>query len=87
LLFDVVVEVGPHPALQGPASQTLQDTLEKTLPYYGTLSRSLDAVRSLSSVLAFLWSHLGKFVQLAKCQKALSPIKSDCKLLKGLPSY
>ncbi|KAK2052449.1 hypothetical protein LY76DRAFT_639599 [Colletotrichum caudatum] len=58
--YGLVVEVGPHPALKGPASQTIQEVLGKALPYEGVLSRGSDAVSSTASCLGFLWSHLGE---------------------------
>ncbi|KAL4784866.1 hypothetical protein BJX76DRAFT_367271 [Aspergillus varians] len=44
--IDVLVEIGPHPALKGPANQTL-DQLKLKLPYLGTLDRKVDAYESL----------------------------------------
>ncbi|CAG7956341.1 unnamed protein product [Penicillium nalgiovense] len=37
--FDVGLEVGPHPALQSPVLQTIQEISEAKLPYSGVLSR------------------------------------------------
>ncbi|KAK2040741.1 putative polyketide synthase [Colletotrichum somersetense] len=86
--YDLVVEVGPHPALKGPASQTIQEVLGKALPYEGVLSRGYDAVSSTASCLGFLWSHMGeKQVNLHRYGVAVSNDKSPMRLVKGLPSY
>ena len=86
--FDASIEVGPHPALSGPANQTIQEVLSKSIPYHGALSRSSNAVEALSSCLGYLWSNLGKkAVDLVSCEVALSGGKHDFSVLKGLPSY
>ncbi|THC95090.1 hypothetical protein EYZ11_005414 [Aspergillus tanneri] len=35
--FDLAIEVGPHLALKGPASQTIQDTTGQAISYTGVL--------------------------------------------------
>lgn len=57
--FDVVIEVGPHPALKGPCLSTVQSATGKELPYIGCMERNGDAWSSLSSVLGFLWERFG----------------------------
>lgn len=86
--FDATLEVGPHPALKSPATQTIQDVLQKTIPYQGTLTRNNDAVEALSNSLGFLWSNLDKTrVDLGACEVAMSGGKQRFHVLKGLPSY
>ena len=55
--YKAVLEVGPHPALQGPACQTVEEVIGKKLPYHSTLLRNVDAVTAFSSSLGFLWQH------------------------------
>lgn len=87
-VFDVVLEVGPHPALKGPVSQNIQEVLQRTIPYGATLSRGKDAVKEFSTCLGFTWSHLcGKSVDLGHCEVAISCEKQQFSVLKGLPSY
>ena len=87
-LFDAVLEIGPHPALKSPATQTIQDVLQKPIPYQGTLSRGNDALESFSTTLGFLWSHLDKkSVNLGSCEAAMSGEKQRFHVLKGLPTY
>jgi acyl transferase domain-containing protein len=85
--IDAAVEVGPHAALRGPASQTLEEALGKSVPYTGTLVRGQDSVASLSTSLGFLWCHLDKSsIDLGSCERTLSG-QSNFTVLKGLPSY
>jgi acyl transferase domain-containing protein len=88
-VFDLVLEVGAHPALKGPSSETIQNSLNQTIPYHGCLGRGKDAVVAMSSCLGFLWSHLeNNSVDLNKYEIAVSGRgNSPFKLLKGLPTY
>ncbi|KAI1862382.1 uncharacterized protein JN550_010244 [Neoarthrinium moseri] len=56
--FDCALEIGPHPALQGPVTQTLKASAV-SLPYAGVLERSKDDLLAFSNFLGFLWCHLG----------------------------
>ncbi|KAJ5894990.1 hypothetical protein N7495_006681 [Penicillium taxi] len=86
--FDMAVEVGPHPALKGPALQTIQEISGLTLPYSGTLSRGQDARKSFASTLGALWVSLGEqVVDFAGLQSKVTPNAPPPKLLKDLPSY
>jgi acyl transferase domain-containing protein len=53
--FDVIIEVGPHPALKGPCLSTVQSTIGKEIPYIGCMERNGDDWSPLSSALGFLW--------------------------------
>ncbi|EHK20225.1 putative PKS-NRPS protein [Trichoderma virens Gv29-8] len=54
--FDQVVELGPHPALKGPASQTIEETTREKMPYFGALTRKRNAVEALAECLGSLWA-------------------------------
>ncbi|OQE37918.1 hypothetical protein PENCOP_c009G08357 [Penicillium coprophilum] len=56
--FDVCIEVGPHAALKGPATQTIKEAAGHAPPYQGALHRGKDDVVSFGSLLGFLWTHL-----------------------------
>jgi acyl transferase domain-containing protein len=88
---DLVVEVGPHPALKGPTSQTIQRVLGKELPYHGTLSRGASAVEAMSSLLGLLWMYLDpSCVNLNGYERAMNGVNLDRRpprLVKGLPTY
>lgn len=90
--FDVVLEVGPHPALKGPATQTIQELIQDGLPYHGTLSRGTSAITAFSTCLGFLWERLGSDssrIDLGHCQRSLSDLSKAARfnVLKGLPTY
>ncbi|RDW86024.1 hypothetical protein BP5796_04349 [Coleophoma crateriformis] len=84
---DLVLEIGPHPALKGPAIQTIQEVLNQEVPYQGVLARGTNAVEAFSTGLGFLWSHLDSaFVNLDTYEKTMTGI--DCfKVVKNLPTY
>ncbi|KAI0477624.1 putative polyketide synthase [Xylariaceae sp. FL0804] len=83
-LCDVLVEVGPHPALKGPTTQAIPNT-----PYHGTLSRGSGAVESLSSLVGFLWSCSPPgAISLDGYERALSGQQERrFRLIKDLPTY
>ncbi|KAL4923299.1 uncharacterized protein BDV17DRAFT_296474 [Aspergillus undulatus] len=85
--YQVAIEVGPHPALKGPASQTIQE-LGKAIPYYGALSRGSDATVAFASSLGSLWCRLGgRQLDLTGFEKQFNDDKSALRVLKGLPRY
>ena len=86
--FDLMLEVGPHAALKGPATQTIEAVLSKPVPYYGTLQRGVGGIEAMSTALGWLWSHLGPVhVKLNSYEDAMSGSKQDHRIVKGLPSY
>ncbi|KLU82007.1 hypothetical protein, variant [Magnaporthiopsis poae ATCC 64411] len=88
--FDLAIEIGPHPALKGPATQTIQEALNRDIPYHGVLARGTAADVALSTALGFLWSQESTAQSLVKLEsfEAAATAKSDgYRLLKGLPTY
>lgn len=89
--FGIAIEVGAHPALKGPASQTIEEVLlsKKTVPYFGMLSRGTSAVDAFSTTLGRLWCTLGpQHMNLDDCEKAMSGHRTrKYSVVKGLPSY
>ncbi|KAG0156871.1 hypothetical protein PDIDSM_4053 [Penicillium digitatum] len=57
--FDIGLEVGPHPALKGPTTQTIKAESNHALPYSGTLSRFRNDVDAMADLLGFIWKELG----------------------------
>lgn len=81
--FDMAVEVGPHPALQGPALASLG-----SVPYTGLLSRGKDDIEQLSAALGAIWTQLGyDSVQFSAVQALLSGTDNSTKVLDDLPPY
>ena len=87
--FDAVLEVGPHPALKGPASQTLRELSDNPLPYFGVLDRKRNDMVAFGDALASLWIHFGpSAVNLEGYAAASGPEDlSQPKLVKDLPAY
>lgn len=84
--FHLALEVGPHPALKGPASQTLQEA-GIDVPYFGTLKRNQTDIKSISECLADIWSHLGASAVDLEAAQGLVSGSVQPRLLKGLPVY
>ena len=87
--FDVVLEVGPHPALKGPATQTLKEINGNATPYSGVLDRTKNDVIAFGDSLGFLWAQLGAaavdfegYAATFESDKTPKPT-----VLKNLPSY
>lgn len=85
--FDHVVEVGPHPALIGPASQTIQEVFGEKLPYSGCLNRGKNSIQAFSDGLGAIWSSLGPSAVDFAGYEAFVSGGAEQRLLKGLPSY
>ncbi|KAK1960815.1 PKS-NRPS hybrid [Colletotrichum sublineola] len=93
--FDYVIEVGPHPALKGPASATIQNVIGEKLPYGGCLRRDANSIESFAECLGDMWAALGhKAVDFPAFEAFASGSHDDGqasasgpRLIKGLPSY
>jgi hybrid polyketide synthase/nonribosomal peptide synthetase ACE1 len=86
--FDMALEVGPHPALKGPAMQTIQEVSGQTLPYAGTLNRGKNDREIFSSALGSSWVALGSsVVDFARFENKATQNTQSPELLKGIPSY
>ncbi|KAK1445344.1 beta-ketoacyl synthase domain-containing protein [Colletotrichum cuscutae] len=89
---DVLIELGPHPALKGPARQTTQ-SLKLDLPYIGSLTRGVPDFEGLLNLAGTLFS-LGYPVDLIAANQNLS-LGADGSLVKvdtgsklnDLPTY
>lgn len=86
--ISLALEVGPHPALKGPATQNISDIRPAILPYSGVLSRGANDVEAFSDALGFLWTQLGtQGVDFQSYTKAVSYESRQPRLVVGLPSY
>lgn len=86
------LEVGPHPALQGPATQNISEVRPTAIPYCGVLHRGKNDVQAFSDALGFVWTLLGAqgvtFQSYEKVASSRSSAdESQPKLVVGLPSY
>ncbi|KAI1367101.1 PKS-NRPS hybrid [Xylaria arbuscula] len=91
--YDLAIEVGPHPALKGPASQTIDGVLGgESIPYTGVLSRGKDDIESFSLGLGFLWRSWGEgAVDFASFNRFMNDESASADvapaILKDLPTY
>ena len=86
--FNLVIEVGPHPALQGPASQLIQELTGEIVPYTGLLSRSKSDIEAFADGLGTLWrSFNSKVVNSSGYEAFMFPVAPKPRLLKNLPGY
>lgn len=83
----LAIELGPHPALKGPASLTIEETIKHAIPYFGTLSRGKNDVEALAECLGLAWSHLTEANLDFKTYDNLFSAATDFDLLKCLPAY
>ncbi|KAH6672349.1 putative lovastatin nonaketide synthase [Halenospora varia] len=88
---DVLIEVGPHPALKGPSRQTIQ-SLKLDIPYLGTIARGVPDFEGLLATAGQLFA-MGYPVDLEAVNSNLylGADGSVCKAPAGqtveLPSY
>jgi acyl transferase domain-containing protein len=81
------VEVGPHPALQGPAKDCILAAVDREIPYIGTLNRGKNSAVAFSDALGFLWSRFGTAaVTLGAFQQTNYP-DTPTTMIRSLPTY
>ncbi|CAG8224295.1 unnamed protein product [Penicillium salamii] len=84
--FDIAIEVGPHPALKGPATATING--ETTTPYTGVLARGQNDVAEIGKALGLVWRQFGSnSVQLSAVERLLSANAQKPLVLRDLPPY
>lgn len=85
--INCVVEVGPHPALQGPAKDSILAAVDREIPYTGTLNRGKSSTVAFSDALRFLWCLFGSAaVTLGAFQQTNYP-DTPTTMTRGLPTY
>lgn len=57
--FDCAMEIGPHPALKSPVTQTGKSVLGEALPYYGLLDRAKDDRLAFSELIGSMCCQFG----------------------------
>lgn len=81
------LEVGPHPALQSPAKDSIMAAVDREILYAGTLKRGADSSKAFADALGYLWSHFGPAtVSLGAFQQAAQPNVVPQRV-KNLPNY
>jgi len=86
--FDMAIEVGPNPALKGPATATMDGLrAEGSTPYTGLLSRGQSDIEQLSAALGFVWTRLGSESVRFFAVQALLSGNEHMSVLQDLPPY
>lgn len=90
--YDLVLEVGPHPALKGPSCETLKALTGVDIPYTGVLARQKDDLNSFSDALGFVWSQFQSPSPVVNFQGFRTACVGEetaglVKTVKGLPAY
>lgn len=86
--FDVCIEVGAHPALRNPATQTIENCAGTPLPYVGCMERKKDDTEVFSSCLGYMWSRFGSAaIDINSLYRSLSLDAGVKDLSKELPCY
>ncbi|KAJ0115637.1 hypothetical protein J7T55_010460 [Diaporthe amygdali] len=80
--FDLVVEIGPHPALKRPVLQTTGP-----VPYTGLLKRGAGDLESLAHGVGYIAAHLAKHLFDHQAYEMFVFGTSSAKLVKELPPY
>ncbi|KAI1350261.1 hypothetical protein F5Y01DRAFT_326635 [Xylaria sp. FL0043] len=84
----LALEVGPHPALKGPATQSIADVQSAAVPYSGLLSRGTSDVEAVSDALGFVWTHtMAGDVDFKSYAGVVSAKQREPRLVCGLPLY
>ena len=85
--FDQVIEVGPHPALKGPTTQTIEEVTGEKIPHSSCLSRGKNSVEAMAEGLGKVWANLGSgVVDFNGYESYLSGLTGP-QIVKDLPSY
>ncbi|KAI9699171.1 MAG: Type I Iterative PKS [Bogoriella megaspora] len=89
---DMILEIGPHPALKGPASETLKALIGWNLPYSGTLKRGENDFNAFCDALGFVWRHFispKSLLNLDKLRESCAPETNSNRprVLEDTPSY
>ncbi|KAL8840015.1 MAG: hypothetical protein Q9170_001499 [Blastenia crenularia] len=85
--FHQTLEVGPHPALKGPALQTIEEVTGEKIPYTACLNRGKNSVEALAEGLGNIWAdQTSKTLDFDRFETCFSGATRH-RLLKDLPSY
>ncbi|KUI64258.1 Nonribosomal peptide synthetase 14 [Cytospora mali] len=56
--FDMALEVGPHPALKGPVTDTFKTLTGMNILYHGVLERGTNDLTAFADALGFIWKNV-----------------------------
>lgn len=85
--IDMLIELGPHSALQGPATQTLKAHGISNIPYFSVVTRNQDAIQTALSMAGSVFAHGGE-IDLAKVNNDAGDLEGPkLQPLVDLPMY
>lgn len=87
---DVIVEVGPHAALKGPALQTLSSLDNEALDinYIGLLRRGTSGIETFAAAIGSFWTYIDpEFIDSAQYASTYSEQSRYPKFVGELPTY
>ena len=84
--LNFALEVGPHPALKGPANQNILE-VRPPLAYSGVLTRGVDDTEAFADALGFIWAQLGSDAVKFQAYEDVMATGAPPKFVAGLPSY
>jgi hybrid polyketide synthase/nonribosomal peptide synthetase ACE1 len=86
--FDLGLEVGPHPALQSPALQTIQDMGEARFPYSGVLARGKNDLSVFAEALGMLWTYCKRgTIDFARYDRSFFSNATKISFVRDIPTY
>lgn len=87
-MLDAAVEVGPHPTLKAPATNTLASVSSDDMPYTGCLQRGGDDIAAFAASLGYIWERFGalKAINGTTLLAAMQPTP-PVSVAKRLPPY
>lgn len=83
----VIVEIGPHPALKGPALQTITNMESTQVPYMGVSTRGVGALESMARAIGEFWAHVGPQAINPRQYMAIFHPQVPLSVVAGLPLY
>jgi acyl transferase domain-containing protein/SAM-dependent methyltransferase len=84
----LLLEVGAHPALKGPASMIVEDKTGVSVPYSGVLARGSHDVEEFSGALGAVWANVGaSAVNFRQAESMFRAQGSKPALLQDAPGY
>ncbi|KAA8648670.1 hypothetical protein EYZ11_009166 [Aspergillus tanneri] len=87
--IDMIIEVGPKAALQGPTRQTLVNMHPKgpEIPHIGLARPGKSTIESMAIAIGWLWAYHGaQELQVQQYMRLFAPCR-DVRYLKSLPTY
>lgn len=86
---DLIIEVGPHPALKGPVLRGISEASQtaSAIPYISTLCRGSTGVEALAVAIGSLWTHLGTDAVNTAQYVTLFGLSRTPRFINDLPSY